>query len=79
MKGDKHSRLEQILGELKPDTKKKEICEVRGLPPGQFLDEDIYLCEIRHEIPREVDVNEHKQCIKTLSSWGAGEPLVFSI
>jgi uncharacterized protein YprB with RNaseH-like and TPR domain len=77
MKGDKHSRLEQILGELKPENKKKEICEVRGLPPGQFLDEDVYLCEIRHEIPREVDVNEHKQCIKTLSSWGAGEPLVF--
>jgi len=76
MSTSKQFNLDEIFARLKV-RKREEPAQVINLPPGRFLDEGVYLCEALHGPISEVSKYEQKRCIETLSSWGAGEPLVF--
>ncbi len=73
---DMLSKLEKVLGRVN----EAKICtaqtQPKGLPPGEWLDQGVYLCE--HSISLssrhgKVSLQNVRDAIKTLAPWGAAE------
>ncbi len=70
------SKLEKVLGRAGEVKIRSAQIQPKGLPPGEWLDQGVYLCE--HSISLssrhgKVSLQNVRGAIKTLAPWGAAE------
>lgn len=73
---DMLSKLEKVLGRAGEVKIRSAQIQPKGLPPGEWLDQGVYLCE--HSISLssrhgKVSLQNVRDAIKTLAPWGAAE------
>ncbi|SDY09510.1 hypothetical protein SAMN03080603_01749 [Acetomicrobium thermoterrenum DSM 13490] len=66
-----------LLDNSKRKNEERKRTFIKGLPSGQFLDDDVYFCESKHEMLPYKNRGELENHLQILSHWGAKEPLVF--
>ena len=73
---DMLSKLEKVLGRADEVKIRTAQVQPKGLPPGEWLDQGVYLCEHSVSLSSrhgKVNLQNVRGAIKTLAPWGAAE------
>ena len=73
---DMLSKLEKVLGRVGEVKIRTAQVQPKGLPPGEWLDQGVYLCEHSVSLSSrhgKVGLQNVRGAIKTLAPWGAAE------